>query len=312
MLLPMATCPSCGRDNPEDFAFCGFCATPLGQPPGPQAEERKVVTILFCDLVGFTAASDRADPEDVRARIRPYHARLRSEIEGYGGTVEKFIGDAVMAMFGAPTAHEDDPERAVRAGLRIIEAISQLNEDDPGLDLSVRVGIETGEALVALGARPEQGEGIVTGDVVNTASRLQGQAPVNGVAVGEGTYAATKEVFDYQTLEPVALKGKAEPIPIFHATSARARFGSDLAGKLTTPLVGRELERTLLTGTFERAVRDGSVQLVSIVGEPGVGKSRLVAELAAFVDAWPDLIRWRQGRAFPTGTPSPSGPWERS
>jgi len=155
-----------------------------------------VVTVLFCDLVGFTASSDQADPEDVRARIRPYHARLRQEIQLYGGTVEKFIGDAVMAVFGAPTAHEDDPERAVRAGLQILEAISDLNAADPELDLQVRVGIETGEAVVALGARPEQGEGIVTGDVVNTASRLQGAAPVNGVAVGQGTYAATRETFE--------------------------------------------------------------------------------------------------------------------
>ena len=126
-------------------------------------EERKVVSVLFCDLVGFTAASEAADPEDVRARIRPYHARLRQEIERYGGTVEKFIGDAVMAVFGAPVAHEDDAERAVRAGLRILEAIEELNEQDPALSLQVRIGINTGEAVVALGARPEEGEGIVTG-----------------------------------------------------------------------------------------------------------------------------------------------------
>ena len=118
----------------------------------------------------------------MRARIRPYHQRLREEIERFGGTVEKFIGDAVMAVFGAPVAHEDDAERAVRAGLRILEAIGELNEDDPGLSLQVRVGINTGEAVVSLDARPEQGEGIVTGDVVNTASRLQGAAPVNGIA----------------------------------------------------------------------------------------------------------------------------------
>jgi class 3 adenylate cyclase len=150
------------------------------------------VTVLFCDLVGFTAASEAADPEDVRARIRPYHSRLRQEIERYGGTVEKFIGDAVMAVFGAPTAHEDDAERAVRAGLRILEAIDELNEADPALSLQVRIGINTGEAVVALGARPEEGEGIVTGDVVNTASRLQGAAPVNGIAVSEQTFRQTE------------------------------------------------------------------------------------------------------------------------
>jgi class 3 adenylate cyclase len=150
----VAVCPRCGKENPDGFKFCGFCTAPLTQAPLSQAEERKVVTVLFCDLVGFTAASDEADPEEVRARLKPYHGMLRTEIERYGGTVEKFIGDAVMAVFGAPTAHEDDPERAVRSGLRIVEAIEELNEADPTLDLQVRIGINTGEAVVALGARP--------------------------------------------------------------------------------------------------------------------------------------------------------------
>jgi class 3 adenylate cyclase len=194
----VAVCPSCGKELPGEFPFCPFCAAPLvEQPVAPVHEERKVVSVLFCDLVGFTAASEQQDPEDVRARIRPYHARLRSEIEAYGGTVEKFVGDAVMAVFGAPVAHEDDPERAVRAGLAILEAIAELNEADPDLELQVRVGINTGEAVVALGARPEQGEGIVTGDVVNTAARIQAAAPVAGVAVGEQTYRATSRVFEY-------------------------------------------------------------------------------------------------------------------
>ena len=190
----MATCPACGKENPEGFQFCGFCTAPLAEQPAAATllEERKVVTVLFCDLVGFTAASEHADPEDVRARIRPYHARLRQEIERYSGTVEKFIGDAVMAVFGAPVSHEDDVERAVRAGLRILDAIAELNEEDPELSLQVRIGISTGEAVVALGARPEEGEGVVTGDVVNTASRLQGAAPVNGIAVSETTFRATE------------------------------------------------------------------------------------------------------------------------
>ena len=199
--------------------------------------------MLFCDLVGFTAASEQADPEDVRARIRPYHARLRSEIEGYGGTVEKFVGDAVMAVFGAPTAHEDDAERSVRAALTILEAIQELNEHNPGLSLQVRIGINTGEAVVALGAKPEKGEGFVTGDVVNTASRLQGAAPVNGIAVSEQTYRATERVFEYEQLEPVELKGKAQPTAIWRPLQARARFGTDVTRTHSTPLVGRELEK---------------------------------------------------------------------
>src|SRR5436305_13294666 len=197
-------CPSCGRENPEGFQFCGFCTAPLTEQASPSIqEERKVVTVLFCDLVGFTAASDAADPEDVRARIRPYHARLRQAIERFGGTVEKFIGDAVMAVFGAPVAHEDDAERAVRAGVRVLEAIEELNADDPARSLQVRVGINTGEAVVALGARPEEGEGIATGDVVNTASRLQGAAPVGGMAVSAQTFRATERVFGWARLDPV-------------------------------------------------------------------------------------------------------------
>jgi class 3 adenylate cyclase len=264
-------------------------------------EERKVVSVLFCDLVGFTAASEGADPEDVRARIRPYHAQLRQEIERYGGTVEKFIGDAVMAVFGAPVAHEDDAERGVRAGLRVLEAIAELNEDDPGLSLQVRIGINTGEAVVALGARPEEGEGIVTGDVVNTASRMQGAAPVNGIAVSEQTYRRTERIFDYEPLEPVVVKGKAEPLQLWRPLQARARFGSDVTRTHATPLVGRELEKPLLIGTFERSAQQRSCQLVTLVGEPGVGKSRLCAELFHYIDERPGLVRWRQGRCLPYG-----------
>jgi class 3 adenylate cyclase len=200
-------------------------------------EERKVVTVLFCDLVGFTAASDAADPEDVRARLLPYHERLRLELERHGGTVEKFIGDAVMAVFGAPVAHEDDAERAVRAGLRIVEAIAELNAEDAALSLQVRVGINTGEAVVALGARPELGQGLVSGDVVNTASRLQGVAPVGGVAVSEQTYRATERIFNWEPLEPVSVKGKAEPLVLWRPLAPRARFGSDVTRSHATPLV---------------------------------------------------------------------------
>src|SRR3989442_9105403 len=143
---------------PGEFTFCPFCGAPLTETPSAAAlEERKVVSVLFCDLVGFTSASEQQDPEDVRARIRPYHQRLREEIERYGGTVEKFVGDAVMAAFGAPVSHEDDAERAIRAGLRILEAIAELNEADRDLDLQVRVGINTGEAVGAVGGRPREG-----------------------------------------------------------------------------------------------------------------------------------------------------------
>jgi class 3 adenylate cyclase/tetratricopeptide (TPR) repeat protein len=297
----VAACAACGQVNPEIARFCLACGVPIGSEAARPAEERKTVTVLFCDLVGFTAASDRADPEDVRARIRPYHARLRRELERFGGTVEKFIGDAVMAVFGAPVAHEDDPERAVRAGLRILEAIADLNMQDAELSLAVRVGVESGEAVVALDARPERGEGLVAGDVVNTASRLQGAAPVGGVLAGPGTYAATRQVFDYKVLEPVVLRGKAEPVAVFQALAPRARFGTELTRSLATPMVGRQIDLGIVTGAFQKAVQESTVQLVVVAGEPGVGKSRLVAELRSFVDSWPEQIRWRLGRCLPYG-----------
>src|SRR5437016_12732948 len=158
----MVLCPACGRENPDGFEFCGFCRAPLAPAVSARREERKVVTVLFCDLVGFTAKAERLDPEDVRAVLGPYHTRVRAELERHGGTVEKFIGDAVMALFGAPTAHEDDPERAVRAAL----AIRDFAENEDGVQL--RIAVTTGEALIRLDARPEAGEGMVSGDVVNT------------------------------------------------------------------------------------------------------------------------------------------------
>ena len=206
-----------------------------------------------------------------------------------------------MAVFGAPTAHEDDAERAIRAGLRILEALEELNEQDPTLSLQVRIGIDTGEAVVALGARPEHGEGIVTGDVVNTASRLQGAAPVDGIACSAQTFRQTERVFEYEELEPVQVKGKAEPLALFRPLRARARFGSDVIRTHAAPLVGRELEKPLLIGTFERSAQQRSCQLVTIVGEPGVGKSRLCAELFGYIEDRPGLVRWRQGRCLPYG-----------
>src|SRR5438094_1588231 len=169
----MSRCAGCGAEAAAGARFCAYCGRVLPERSGGLAEERKVITVLFCDLVGSTGRADGADPEDVMATLRPYHSRLRSELERYGATVEKFIGDAVMAVFGAPVAHEDDAERAVRAGLRICEAIEALNASRPGLDLAVRVGINTGEVLVDLGADPGAGDTMLTGAAVNTASRMQ-------------------------------------------------------------------------------------------------------------------------------------------
>ena len=296
----MATCPRCAEENPERARFCLACAAPLVAATGPE-EERKVVSILFVDLVGFTASSDRVDPEDVRARLRPYHARLKQEIERFGGTVEKFVGDAVMAGFGAPAAHEDDAERAVRAGLRILEAIEELNMAEPGLELSVRAAVDTGEAVVALRARPAAGEGFVTGDVVNTAARLQQAAPVGTLVVGQQTFETTKHAIEYDALEPISVKGKAEPLCVWLAKRARSPLDVDAEQGDRSPFIGRKHELGLLKETYSRTLRESSIQLVTLAGEPGVGKSRLVAECRSFVDEQPAPATWRQGRCLPYG-----------
>ena len=258
--------------------------------------ERKVVTVLFADLVGFTARAEQLDPEDVEAILRPYHERLRSELERFGGTVEKFIGDAVMAVFGAPVAHEDDPERAVRAALAIRDwALEQAEE------LQVRVAVNTGEALVALDARAAHGEALVAGDVVNTAARLQTAAPPNGVLVDEQTYRATVDAIDYRPAEAVEAKGKSEPIAVWEAVAARARIGAGARHASATPLVGRERELALLVQTLERVREERSPQLVTLVGVPGIGKSRLVAELANVVEQHDELVAWREGRSLSYG-----------
>jgi class 3 adenylate cyclase/tetratricopeptide (TPR) repeat protein len=295
----MAVCAHCGQDNPDGFRFCGSCGAAMAE--APRSEERKVVTVLFADLVGFTGRSERMDVEDVRGTLAPYHALLREQLEHYGGTVEKFIGDAVMALFGAPVTHEDDPERAVRAALSIRAAIDRLNEQEPGLDLHVRVGVNTGEALVVLGADAGRGEGVASGDVVNTAARLQSAAPVDGILVGETTYRATDRAITYRSAEPVLAKGKAQPVPAWEAVEARARLGVDVVQRPTTPLVGRGAEIDLLQDALRRCRAERAVQLVTIVGVPGIGKSRLVWELFEAVERDPDFITWRQGRSLPYG-----------
>jgi class 3 adenylate cyclase/tetratricopeptide (TPR) repeat protein len=296
----MITCPSCGHENLDGQKFCGECGTHLVEPARHLAEERKVVTSLFCDLVGFTATSESADPEDVSRMLAAYFAMARAQIESHGGVVEKFIGDAVVGVFGVPAAHEDDPERAVRAALRIVEDAESL-EAVGGRPLRLRIGINTGEALVRLGITPGSGEGFLAGDAINTASRLQSVAPEMGVAVGSATYEATAQVFDYEELEPATLKGKSGVARVFHAKKPRARLGTDLTRTHDTPFIGREIDLALLKGIFDKTVAAGTVQLVTVVGEPGLGKSRIVAELADYIDARPDLITWRQGRCMPYG-----------
>ena len=253
------------------------------------------MSVLFADLVGFTSRAELLDPEDVRALLSPFYERLRTELERFGGTVEKFIGDAVMALFGAPVTHEDDAERAVRAALAIREwARGQAR-------IQVRLGVNTGEALILLGARPSEGEGMAAGDVVNTAARLQAGAPVNGVLVGERTFRETRAVIEYRAAAPVAAKGKRDPVPVWEALRARARLGVDVAHRAQTALVGRQRELKVLRDALARVRAERTPQLVTLVGAPGMGKSRLVYELSRIADAEAELISWRQGRCLPYG-----------
>src|SRR3954454_24147925 len=288
----MLVCPVCATENPDVARFCLACGAALSSEPS--REERKIVTVLFADLVGFTSRAEQLDPEDVRAVLAPYWERLRGELEKRGGTVEKFIGDAVMALFGAPAAHDDDPLRAVGAALAIRE---WAREED---DLQVRIAVNTGEALVLLGARPAEGEGMAAGDVVNTTARLQAAAPVNGVLVGETTYRATRDVVEYAEHEPVVAKGKSEPIPVWEAVQVRSRLGMDVE-RANLPLVGRTRELGVIVDAFERAKSEREPQLVTLVGVPGIGKSRLVGEFFSHLEGAPDLVWWRQGRALPYG-----------
>jgi tetratricopeptide (TPR) repeat protein len=241
------------------------------------------------------------DVEDVRGTLRPYHELLRAELERYGGTVEKFIGDAVMALFGAPAAHEDDPERAVRAAFAIHEQIARLRDGAPNLDLHVRIGITTGEALVTLSADPGAGEGMASGDVVNTGARLQSAAPVDGVLVDETTWRATNRIVSYLEAAPVDAKGKSAPVRVWIAQGIRSRQGAEVDQRSSAPLIGRSRQVRLLSDAFEQAREDRRAQLTTIVGVPGIGKSRLVYEFSQWVDALDELVNWRQGRSLPYG-----------
>jgi class 3 adenylate cyclase len=254
--------------------------------------ERKVVTVLFADLAGFTSRAEAMDPEDVAALLDPYHARLKVELERFGGTVEKFIGDAVMAVFGAPVAHEDDAERAVRAAL----AIRDWAE---GERIELRVGINTGEALVSLSARASEGETMAAGDVVNTAARLQAASPVGGVLVGERTFRAAEKAIEFERAEPVVAKGKEKPLAVWRAVTARARVSVERVHGAA--LVGRRRELELMSGALARVRQERSSELVTLLGVPGIGKSRLVLELYGLIEQETELTSWRHGRCLPYG-----------
>jgi class 3 adenylate cyclase/tetratricopeptide (TPR) repeat protein len=263
----------------------------LDRPAAEPAEERRLVSILFADLVGFTERSDEADPEDVRRTLVPFHGAAKQAIERFGGRLDKFIGDAAMGVFGAPVAHEDDPERAVRAALDLLGSVERLRASDPAL--SIRVAVNTGEAVVAFGEGPQVGEA-VAGDVVNTASRMQSVAPRDGLVVGEETWRAVRDRFDAEEQEPVTVKGKAVPLRIWRVAGERAAA----APSEPTELVGRRNELALLGELFGRVVERRAPELVTIVADPGVGKTRLTREFRRELGS---DIRWFAGACLPYG-----------
>src|SRR5215216_3430625 len=292
----MPFCTACGTENPPQARFCLACGTELAAAPAPTppSEERKVITAIFVDLVGSTARSEQLDPEDVKALVAPYHARVRAELERHGGTFEKFSGDAVLALFGSPKAHEDDPERAIRAGLAVRNGIAELNAEDEWLDL--HVGIHTGEALVMLGARPSEGEWSAAGDVLNTAARIQSAAPRDGILVGRATYLATKNAFEFREAEPVQAKGKSEAVSVWEVVAAHD--GAHPRPSDETFFVGREEELHELLGFCTGMLDMRRAGIATIVGSPGIGKSRLLQELVSRLEER-CTVRW--GRCLSYG-----------
>ena len=278
-------CPRCGQQNPDGARFCLACGAAL---EGEARQERKVVSVLFVDLVGFTSQSDQRDPEDVRDLLQTYHGAARRAIESFGGNLEKFIGDAVMAVFGAPVSHGDDAERAVRAGLRVLSAVEELG-------LLARAAVNTGEAVVAVGAASSSGQALAMGDVVNTASRLQSSAPPGSLIVGQETYLLTRNVVRYESHAAIDAKGKPEQLQVWRAIAPMAV----VAERSNTPMVGRDREMDLMSSIWDRAVADRRPHLITIVGPPGIGKSRLQREFSAHVhEIGGDVAR---GRCLPYG-----------
>jgi class 3 adenylate cyclase len=283
----MVACPDCAQENPDVARFCLACGRPLVETAPEPRKERRLVSVVFVDLVGFTGRAEKLDPEDVQAVLEPYRDAARSELESFGGVVEKFIGDAIMAVFGAPTAFGDDAERAVRAALAVRDRVA-------GETLQLRIAVNTGEALVQLDARPALGEAMVAGDVVNTAARLQSAATANTVVVGEETWRATRDVIEYEAVESVVAKGKAEAIPAWVAVRAATAHGER---PLSSTFVGRSRELAALRDIWMRVCEQRTPHLVTIVADAGVGKTRLGAE---FSQAIRDLGGFSvRGRSLP-------------
>ncbi len=307
-------CATCGTPYQPGDRFCAECGATLAAAPAATAPsavsgaeprtaattERRLVSVLFADLVGFTAKSEDRDPEETREFLSHFFDTARLIIERYGGTVEKFIGDAVMAVWGAPTAHEDDAERAVRAALELVDGVAGLSETAGGSDpLALRAGVLTGEAAVTIGAT---NQGIVAGDLVNTASRLQSVAAPGTVLVGEATRRASEAAIAYEPVGEQQLKGKAAPVASWRALRVLGGRGGALKYEgLEAPFVGRDREFRLVKDILHASGADGKAHLVSVIGQAGIGKSRLAWELFKHIDGLSDSLWWHQGRCLAYG-----------
>jgi class 3 adenylate cyclase len=292
-------CPACGAANEPGDRFCGACGTAMEAAPAPPAAttERRMVSVLFADLVGFTALAGARDPEEVRELLTGYFDAARRAIERHGGTVEKFIGDAVMAVWGAPVAQEDDAERAVRVALELVDAVRALGERT-GIALDARAAVATGEAAVTVGAI---GQGIVAGDLVNTASRIQGAAEQGAVLVDDATRRMTEAAIVCEPAGTFELKGKPEPVVLWRAVRvSAARRGVGRSAGLDPPFVGRERELRLLKDVFH-TTEGGRAHLVTVTGIAGIGKSRLAWEFEKYADGLSDEVLWHRGRCLSYG-----------
>ena len=280
----MMLCNACGQESPDGFRFCGACGSELPSP-GVRREVRKTVTVVFCDVTGSTSLGERLDPEAMRATMGRYFDEIRRIIERHGGMVEKFIGDAVMAVFGIPVAHEDDALRAVRAVSEIRVRLAALG-DELSVALSFRTGVNTGEVVAG------EGETLVTGDAVNVAARLEQAAPTGEVLIGAETLALVRDAVTVEAVEPLALKGKREPVPAFRLVSVDMAAEA-FARRLDAPLVGRVREQQRLRTDFDVVVLERECHLFTLLGTAGVGKSRLVAALLSGVGQTADILRSR-------------------
>ena len=294
-------CAVCGTLNGPAVKFCGECGSPLrgadgagaGVPAAEHVAERRLVSVMFADLVGFTTMSEGRDAEETRELLTRYFDLARGVIEKHGGTVEKFIGDAVMAVWGAPTAHEDDAERAVRVALELVATVPSLG--DHAHPLQARAGVLTGEAAVTMGAT---NQGLVAGDMVNTASRLQSAAAPGTVLVGEGTYHAASNAISFEPAGEQALKGKTAPLAAWRAIAVVARRGGTKRSELLEPpFVGRDDELRLLKDLFEATARERKSRLISVIGQAGIGKSRLAWEFEKYLDGVVENVWWHEGRS---------------